>query len=82
MSGQPESDYGVRRAAYDIKKLRGKGMVQKIGKSRRYEPLPEGLRTMTALILLREKVIRPLLAVLSVLPSVLCLLLSTLRQPR
>ena len=37
-------------------------MVRKIGKSRRYEPLPEGLRTMTALIVLREKVIRPLLA--------------------
>lgn len=62
MSGQPESEYGVRRAAYDIKKLRGKGMVRKIGKSRRYEPLAEGLRTMTALIVLREKVIRPLLA--------------------
>src|SRR4051812_5673622 len=62
MSGQPEFEYGVRRAAYDIKKLRGKGMVQKIEKSRRYEPLPEGLRAITALIVLREKVIRPLLA--------------------
>src|SRR6202047_71250 len=43
MSGQPESEYGPRRAAYDIKKLRAKGMVCKIGKSRRYEPVPEGL---------------------------------------
>ena len=42
MSGRPESAYGARRAAYDIKKLRGKGMVQKIGNSRRYEPLPQG----------------------------------------
>jgi hypothetical protein len=58
----PESDYSVRRAAYDIKKLRAKGMVRKIGKSRRYETIPEGLRSLTALVVLREKIIRPLLA--------------------
>ena len=62
MSGESDSAYGARRAAYDIKKLRGKGMVLKIGASRRYEPLPEGLRALTALVVLREKVIRPLLA--------------------
>ena len=62
MSGPPESAYGVRRAADDIKKLRAKGMVSKIGKSRRYESVPEGLRSLTALLVLREKVIRPLLA--------------------
>lgn len=62
MSNQPETDYGARRAAYDIKKLRAKGMVRKIGKSRRYEPVPEGLRSLTALLVLREKIIRPLLA--------------------
>lgn len=61
-NGRPESEYGVRRAAYDIKKLRAKGMVRKIGKSRRYEPVPDGLRSLTALLVLREKVIRPLLA--------------------
>jgi hypothetical protein len=37
-------------------------MVRKIGTSRRYEPAPGGLRAMTALVILREKVIRPLLA--------------------
>jgi hypothetical protein len=62
MSDQPESDYGVRRAAYDIKKLRAKGMVRRIGNSRRYEPVTEGLRSLTALLVLREKIIRPLLA--------------------
>jgi hypothetical protein len=62
MSGQPETEYGSRRAAYDIKKLRAKGMVRKIGKSRRYEPVPEGLRALTALLVLREQIIRPLLA--------------------
>ena len=62
MSGEAESPYGPRRAAYDLKKLRGKGMVRKIGTSRRYEPEPAGLRAITALLVLREKVIRPLLA--------------------
>jgi hypothetical protein len=62
VSGQSEAEYGAPRAAYDIKKLRAKGMVRKIGKSRRYEPVPEGLRSLTALLVLREKIIRPLLA--------------------
>ena len=62
MNGPAEVDYGPRRAAYDIKKLRAKQMVRKIGTSRRYECDPEGLRTLAALLVLREKVIRPLLA--------------------
>jgi hypothetical protein len=37
-------------------------MVSKIGKSRRYETVPEGLRSLTALLVLREKIISPLLA--------------------
>jgi hypothetical protein len=37
-------------------------MVRKIGKSRRYEPLPEGVRSLTTLLVPREEVIRPLLA--------------------
>jgi hypothetical protein len=62
MSGEPASEYGARRAAYDIKKLRGKDMMRKIGASRRYQPLHQGLRALTALVVLCEKVIRPLLA--------------------
>ena len=62
MSGLPESEYGTRRAAYDIKKFRAKGMVRKIDKSRRYEAFTTGLRSLTALLVLRERVIRPLLA--------------------
>jgi hypothetical protein len=61
-TGKPESEYGARRAAYDIKKLRAKGMVRKIGASRRYQTDPQGLRSLTALLVLREKIIRPLLA--------------------
>ncbi len=62
MSGESASEYGARRASYDLKKLRGMGMVWKIGASRRYETLYEGLRALTALVVLREKLIRPLLA--------------------
>lgn len=61
-SGQSEAEYGARRAAYDLKKLRGKQMVRRIPKTRRYEPIPDGLRAMTALVVLRDKAIKPLLA--------------------
>jgi hypothetical protein len=54
--------YTPHQAAYDLKKLRRKSLVHKIENSRRYEPVPEGLREMTALLVLREKVIKPVLA--------------------
>ena len=59
---QSESEYGARRAAYDLKKLRGKQIVQRIGKTRRHESIPKGLRAIAALVLLRNKAIKPLLA--------------------
>ena len=76
LSGAAPSDYGPRRAAYDLKKLRGKAMVRKIGSSRRYEPVPTGLPALTALVVMREKVIQPLLAARSQLAP-----LSTLKHP-
>jgi hypothetical protein len=62
VSGQPEAAYSPRQAGYDLKKLRGKQMVQRLGHSRRYEPVPQGLKALTALVVLRHKVIEPLLA--------------------
>jgi hypothetical protein len=59
---QGPSAYGPRQAAYDLKKLRGKQIVQRIGATRRYEPISSGLRAITALLVLREKAIKPLLA--------------------
>ena len=35
-------------------------MVRFVGKSRRYEPTPQGLRVMSALMVLRERVVEPL----------------------
>lgn len=60
--GLSVTDYSPRHASYDLKKLRGKQWVRKIGKSRRYEPVPAGLQIMAALVVLREKVIKPVLA--------------------
>jgi hypothetical protein len=60
--GLDPQSYKPRHASYDLKKLRGKQWVLPIGKSRSYQVLPLGLRTMTALLVLREKVFRPLLA--------------------
>jgi DNA-binding transcriptional ArsR family regulator len=62
LSKQSEAGYGPRRAAYDLKKLRGKGVVRRIGQTRRYESIPRGLRAMTAQVVLRNKAIKPLLA--------------------
>jgi hypothetical protein len=54
--------YAPRHGAYDLKKLRGKELVRKTtDKSRRYEPTPDGLRAMAGLVVLRQKVIKPLL---------------------
>ena len=62
LGNQSASQYGARRAAYDLKKLRGKQIVQRIGQTRRYESMPKGLKAMTALVVLRDKAIKPLLA--------------------
>ena len=52
-------DYTPRQA---VAPLRGKHLVRKIDNSRRYEPLPEGLQNMAALLIVREKVLKPILA--------------------
>jgi hypothetical protein len=59
-SGQ--SEYGARRAAYDLKKFRAKQLVRRIASTRRYEAIPSGLRALAALLVLRDRVIKPLLA--------------------
>jgi hypothetical protein len=57
-----DEQYSPRQSAYDLKKLRAKGLVLKIGgQGRRYEATGDGLRSMAALVVLREKVLKPLL---------------------
>jgi hypothetical protein len=60
MTGQ--SDYSTRQAAYDIRKLRAKGLLAKPERSRRYHVPPEAARTITALSVLRDQVMNPILA--------------------
>jgi hypothetical protein len=60
--GNSKDTYTSRKAAYDLKKLRGKNVIRRVGKSRRYEIVPDGLRAVIALLVLRDKVIKPVLA--------------------
>jgi len=60
MTGQ--ASYTTRQAAYDLRKLRGKHLTDKPGRSRRYYIPPDAARTITALLTLRDQVIAPILA--------------------
>ena len=59
--------YSPRQAAYDLKKMRGKQIVQRIGATRRYEAIPSGLRAINAVLTLRDKAIKPLLAAVQII---------------
>jgi hypothetical protein len=54
--------YTTRQAAYDLRKLRGKNLTVKPGRTRRYQVPPDAVRTITALLTLRDHVIAPILA--------------------
>ncbi len=54
--------YSRRQAAYDLKRLRGKQLIFKVGSSRRYQVPPDGARTIAALLTLRDQVIKPVLS--------------------
>ena len=57
-----DSSYDPRRAAYDLRKLRGKELLSKVPDSRRYFIPQQAVRTIAALVILREKILRPILA--------------------
>ncbi len=61
-SGWSAAQYSTRNAAYDLAKLRGKSLVHPVEHSRRYRADPAGVRAMCAYLVLRDKVIKPLLA--------------------
>lgn len=58
--GATTSNYDARRAAYDSRKLCGKELVSRVANSRRYCIPPQAIRTIAALVILREKVLRPI----------------------
>ena len=61
---RPESplDYAPRHASYDLSKLRGKTLVERVDRSRRYRIPPRGIRILGGVLILREKVIKPVLS--------------------
>jgi hypothetical protein len=64
-AGATMAAYSPRQAAYDLKKLRGKDLVVKVAHSRCYRVLAGGVRTIAGLVILRDKVLKPLLAALA-----------------
>jgi hypothetical protein len=62
LGGLAAADYGPHQASYDLKKFRGKQLVRRLARQRRYESLPQGLKALAAQLVLRNKVIQPLLA--------------------
>jgi len=61
-TGQDATTYSARNAAYDAAKMLGKALIRRIPGSRRYTTDPSGIQTLCAHLLLREKIIKPLLA--------------------
>lgn len=62
LTGQSEQQYTIRQGSYDLRKLRGKHLVVKPGRTRRYRVPAQAARTIAALLTLRDHVIAPLLA--------------------
>jgi len=55
-------DYTARQAAYDLRKLRAKHLVEKPGRGRSYQVPPDAARTITAISVLNDQVIGPIIA--------------------
>ena len=55
-------EYSTRRAAYDLAKARAKALTERVPGDCRYQCQPQQLRTLCAYVVLREEVLKPLLA--------------------
>ena len=62
LMGENAPTYGPRQAFYDLSKLRGKGLLARVDNTRRYRCSMVGIRTLAGILILREKVIKPVLA--------------------
>jgi hypothetical protein len=60
--GPRQAGYQARRAAYDLRKLRAKQIVQRVPQTRRYRVKPSGVRLLAGLLILQDKVIKPVIA--------------------
>ena len=57
-----DTGYTARQAAYDMRKLRAKHLINRQGCSRRYQTPPDAVRTIAGILLLRDQVLIPCLA--------------------
>jgi hypothetical protein len=55
-----DSDYRLSQLRYDLAKLRAKGLVERLGTSRRYRLTPLGLKLGVLLVKLRTRLLGPL----------------------
>lgn len=60
--GCSTDEYKLSSLRYDLSKLRGKGLVEKVPRSRRYKLLPNGYRLCLVFLKLFEKIYAPLTA--------------------
>jgi hypothetical protein len=54
--------YASRHASYDLSKLLGKALVERVERTRRYRIPPYGVRILAGMLVLRERVLKPVLA--------------------
>ncbi len=60
--GRSAHEYKLSSLRYDLSKLRGKGLVQKVPRTRRYQLTPDGYRLCVVFLKLFEKIYAPLTA--------------------
>jgi hypothetical protein len=69
LTGWSEERYGTRRASYDLKKLRAKGLVEPLGSRSRYHVESRSVRFITALLLVHHQIIKPVVTISSSPPT-------------
>lgn len=57
-----KKSYSSRNAAYDLRKLRGKGLVEKIDRTTKYRTTKKGMETIIAILTLTQKTIPAVLS--------------------
>jgi hypothetical protein len=62
LSGRPKRQYSLASFRYDLSKLRAKGLVEKVPRSRRYRLLRKGYPICLVFLKLFEKIYAPLTA--------------------
>jgi len=60
-----DTDYRLSQLRYDLSKLRAKGLVERLSRSRRYRLTPLGLKLGVVLVKLRTRLLGPLVSLLT-----------------